>query len=92
MPMEVKNDEERWNDVLDMTNDDLLDYLNDMYDTDHGFTPDSSHTEILSYVIRKHHDELEGYLEEYLETSEDEDYSPMHPNETKEEFFDHEDH
>lgn len=87
--MAKKADEQKWEELRDADISELYDELFDRKD-ETEFEMDASHAKVLKYLIKKYYPELEGHLEAYVELHGD-DYNPMHPNETAEEFWEHED-
>lgn len=90
MSQTVRTDEERWNFLEKSSSLELLGYLEDLGDFAHEFGFETGALDMLEYIVIRHHPELEGCLEAFEEAHGSGDYSSMHPNETDEEFFAHE--
>ncbi len=84
-PLKAKTDEERWEELLNMSSYELYDYLYELGDEDHGLACESSALLILKYIVKHHNEELEGFLEEFIEVHGDDDYSMMNIDEEGEE-------
>jgi hypothetical protein len=68
MALEATSKKGRWEELVNMSCYELLNYLCELGDESDALSMDSGFEEVLAHIVKNHHPEFGRYLEEYLLT------------------------